>query len=474
MRRIALAVALGAAGLTAACDPAQSPTSPDLAGSPQFARVADRQEPLSVNVLLNQPATSQVVAELSRYGKIKGSIDALNAVFLTTTTDLATLRALPFVAAVSTDAERSAGPPVPPVTATDFSAGRSTWDLDAMNVTNPTSTRMVSADGTGVYVGVLDTGLLESWQYYFPDERIAEEYARSFGGGGAQNKGNVSTQPNKWERDVESHGTHVTSTILGYNLNGVAINGVAPKATVIPVKVLNNNGSGWSSTIAQGIVYIADLKTGPLAGSPVVINMSLGGSVLDVVEQAAIDYAVARGVIIVASAGNGGTAGMGYPGAYAPVISVGATGWTGEWAIGSAWWIAGNVSEPTNPAQFYVTAFSSRAKSGQDLDVLAPGSWIVGPWQPNQGHVSYFFLGGTSMASPHVAGLVALMAQADPGLTAAEAELALEATAIPLPAGSRNVLAGPGGPAVTYSWGNDANGAGMVSAPAALAAVGGS
>ena len=99
----------------------------------------------------------------------------------------------------------------------------------------------------------------------------------AFGGGGGEN-GNVSSQPNKWEHDQNSHGTHVTSTILGYSLRGTPINGVAPMATVIPVKVLNQNGSGWSSVIARGIVYVADLKAGPLAGSPVVINMSLGGS----------------------------------------------------------------------------------------------------------------------------------------------------------------------------------------------------
>ena len=93
--------------------------------------------------------------------------------------------------------------------------------------------------------------------------------------------GNVSEQPNKWEHDQNSHGTHVTSTILGYNLSGTPVNGVAPMATVIPVKVLNQNGSGWSSVIARGITYVADLKAGPLAGSPVVINMSLGGSELD-------------------------------------------------------------------------------------------------------------------------------------------------------------------------------------------------
>jgi hypothetical protein len=63
-------------------------------------------------------------------------------------------------------------------------------------------------------------------------------------------------------------------------------------ATVIPVKVLNQNGSGWSSVVARGITYVAELKEGPLADYPVVIHMSLGGSGLDEVEQAAIDYVI--------------------------------------------------------------------------------------------------------------------------------------------------------------------------------------
>lgn len=472
MNRNALAVGLGLVVVMASCDSDESPTYPDLQPTPQLA--SSPQQAVGINVLLRQPATDAVRAELSRFGNIRGEVAALNAVFLVAPrADLSAIRSLPFVAAAGPDAERSAGPPVPPVAVTDFASGLSTWDLDAVDVTNLGVGRTVAPDGSGVYIGVLDTGLLESWPFYFPDERIAEEYARSFTGGGALSGGNAAEQPGKWEHDVESHGTHVTSTILGYSLNGTPINGVAPRATVIPVKVLNNNGSGWSSAIAEGIVHVADLKAGPLAGSPVVINMSLGGSVLDAVEKAAIDYAIARGVIIVAAAGNAGEEGMHFPGAYAPVISVGATGWIGEWVGGTSWWVAGNVAEPTSPSHFYVTDFSSRAKTGQDLDVLAPGSWVVGPWQPDQGHTSYFFVGGTSMSSPHVAGVVALMAQTRPGLTAAEAETILEETAIPLPAGSRNVLAGPGGPTVAYSWANDANGSGMVSAPAALAAAGG-
>jgi subtilisin family serine protease len=241
-------------------------------------------------------------------------------------------------------------------------------------------------------------------------------------------------------------------------------------ATVIPVKVLNQNGSGWSSVIARGIVYVADLKAGPLAEFPVVINMSLGGSTLEAMEQAAIDYAISKGVIVVASAGNEGYQGMGYPGAYEPVISVAASGWVGEWIGGGSWWYAKDVADPLNPNNYYITDFSSRELPGQYLDVAAPGSWVVGPYQTNSGQLSYFFLGGTSMASPHVAGIAALMMQKNPNLTQFDVEGILEDSAILLPPGCRSVNDGTGS-LVDYCWGSDATGAGLATADAALNSI---
>ena len=424
---------------------------------------------IGINVLLSYDINDELLADIGTHGKVKVVMPEIRALTMQVrVSELAIIRALPYVAAANPDAERNAAP-VDIVSATDFSDGINTWDLDAVNVTAFGVGRQVAYDGSGVYVAVLDTGLVDIWRSYFPQERIAEQYAKSFGGGGME-VGNVSEQPNKWEHDQNSHGTHVTSTILGYNLRGTPVNGVAPMATVIPVKVLNQNGSGWSSVVAQGITYVADLKAGPLAGYPVVINMSLGGPELDAVEKAAIDYAVANGVIIVASAGNSGTDGMGFPGAYAPVISVAASGWTGEWLAGNrSWWNNRNVADPTVAADFYITDFSSRQLAGQDLDVAAPGSWVVGPFKTNSGmSLSYFFLGGTSMASPHVAGIVALMVQKNASLTASVAESILEASAIPLAPGSRTVF-GPNGLSEVFSWGADATGAGLADAAAALA-----
>jgi len=159
---------------------------------------------------------------------------------------------------------------------------------------------------------------------------------------------------------------------------------------------------------------------------------------------------------------------MCYPGAYEPVISVAASGWVREW-LSATWWYS-NVPDPTNPADFYITDFSSREKSGQDLDVAAPGSWVLGPYQVNSGQISYYFLGGTSMSTPHVTGIVALMAQKYPSLTAADAEAILEGTAIALPPGCRTVY-GPDGSSSSICWEADATGAGLVDAAAALAAT---
>lgn len=422
---------------------------------------------IGINVVLKTAPNQAMVASLGAFGKVRDVIVPIKAVTMQVEeAKLSLIRSLPFVASANPDAERKGGP-IDTVPVTNFSGGLSTWNLDAINVTHFGAVRQVPQDGTGVYVAVLDTGLLDSWRQYFPQQRIAVEYAIAFGGGGGD-VGTVSNQPNKWQHDQNSHGTHVTSTILGYNLLGTPINGVAPQATVIPVKVLNQNGSGWSSVVARGITYIADLKAGPLANAPVVINMSLGGSVLDAMEKAAIDYAVAQGVIVVAAAGNEGDAGMGFPGAYEPVISVAASGWIGEWTSGS-WWL-GNVPDPYNQDDFYIVDFSSRKKNDdQDLDVAAPGSWVVGPYQYNSGRTSYYYLGGTSMASPHVAGIVALMMQKNPSLTSAQAERLLTSSAVPLAAGCRKIVAEPGASVSQVCWQANATGAGLVDAAGALA-----
>lgn len=421
---------------------------------------------ITINVLLNRPMSDFILKDLAKYGTVKEVISQLNALsMMADKRSLELITKLSYVQTANVDAERK-GSPVDAVSVTDFSAGINTWNLDAVNVTDFGAGRTIAQDGSGIYIGVLDSGLPDLWQQYFPQERIAIQYAKSFGGG-AGPIGNVSEQPNKWEHDQNSHGVHVTSTIIGYQFGTAYVNGIAPKATIIPVKVLNQTGSGTSFAISQGVVYIADLKAGPLSGSPVIINMSIGGARLDAVEKASIDYAISKGVIIVAAAGNEGTAGMTYPGAYAPVISVAAAGWKNQWKAAS-WWRTLDVADPTKTSDFFIASFSSRAISGQDLDVAAPGEYIVGPYQVNSGQISYYYLSGTSMASPHVAGIVALMAQKNPSLTAAQAESILENAALKWNAGSLQVIDPNTGTTITESWGTDAIGKGFITADAAL------
>jgi subtilisin family serine protease len=233
---------------------------------------------------------------------------------------------------------------------------------------------------------------------------------------------------------ASGHGTHVTSTITGYNLNGEWISGIAPGVTIIPVRVLDawivpgtdgllyGFSGGFNDMIAAGIYYIADLA--PLLDAPVVINMSLGGGYSSMIE-AAIDYAISQGVIVVTSAGNEGESGLSYPGALPQVISVGAVGWTDMFAQPDLW--RADVPERLykddslgNDYQVYLESFSSRpnldiGQTADLLDISAPGAWVVGPYKSTfASDTGYYYLSGTSMASPHAAGIVANILQSFP------------------------------------------------------------
>jgi subtilisin family serine protease len=161
---------------------------------------------------------------------------------------------------------------------------------------------------------------------------------------------------------------------------------------------------------------------------------------------------------------------MSYPGALPQVISAAASGWIEEWTS-DTWWFATDVADPTDPEDFYIVDFSSRQKSGQDLDVAAPGSWVLAPFQLQRGHADYFFLGGTSFAAPEVTGTVALMLQKNPALTEAQAETAIENSAVPLGPGCRDVIDPNTGTAREICWEADATGAGLLDAAAAVAAT---
>jgi subtilisin family serine protease len=436
---------------------------------------------------------------------------------------------------------------------TSTEGGYDTWNHDAINAEQGEN----SETGAGVYVAVLDTGLAPNYRDYFPSARIAAHLGKGFYQNVSFKAGNdkcalgTSVGPLIETTFIGSigseHGTHVTSTILGFNYRAnfdaisgfeippIQVRGIAPNVTVIPVKVLadyqvpalpncddpgpvpaQNVVFGTSEMVAAGIDYVTDLA---IAGHrPMVINMSLGGPELEPVEQAALDRAIDNGVIIVASAGNAGAAGMGYPGAYAPVISVAAAGWNNEFFSFAVpgffyrmYWLqnggsfvpplvpgGGELAEPTPTASagfnsvdgsIYIVNFSSRELAGQELDVTAPGVLIRGPFAgfPGYTHLpwwakgigdlvsvanpgNFFYVSGTSMASPHVAGVAALMLERDPSLEQAEVENILKATTIPIAPGQggNQFVFGPGG---TQVWGADATGTGLVQADEAINAI---
>ncbi|HII67419.1 MAG TPA: S8 family serine peptidase [Thermococcaceae archaeon] len=449
--------------------------------------------PKKVFVQIDGSITDEVLDQLKANGlKVLYVFDEIGFVAgIAKDKDLNKISQLGFVKGVGEDIQVHITSETLP-SASPYGFGVYTWNLDMINV--PTVHEEMGYTGKGVYIAVLDTGLVPNWRDYFEEDKIAAEFGRAF----LAMSLNAQPNPNAWEADTHSHGTHVTSTIIGFWVYDLyRVSGVAPDAKIIPVKVLHNNGFGWSTDIAAGILYIADLyKAEKDSGgavlppydeiNPIVISMSLGGPVLSPIEKAAIDYAIGEGVFIVAAAGNDGELGMDYPGAYEPVISVGAAGWIGEWLAGG-WWRFSDVPEDLT-YQVYVTDFSGRAKEGQDLDVLAPGSWVVGPYLAygaahppywaNGVPGQYYYLGGTSMATPHVSGIVALMLEKDMeedghvDLTQAEVENILESTAMPITWDSAWIVDINAGALVEISWGEDAVGSGLVQADKAVAAVG--
>ena len=382
---------------------------------------------------------------------------------------------------------------------------------------------LTSNSGEDVYIAVLDTGLFGLWKNYLDPASIAQQYGAGF------------SHDIYWDDDIDDfaigpvdntrgfdthqwgsgHGTHVTSTISGFYLPAFDgecfVRGVAPGAKVIPVLVLDTWlldcpepsypgcyggkvkwSGGTDEMVAYGIDYVTKLAQTELSDSRVIISMSLGGPAPSKMIKDAIDDAIDEGVIVVASAGNSGNNGMGWPGAYPEVISVAAGGWTEIWYPSNLFWRDDYQDVPEklntkdylgNNWQVYLTGFSSRpnkalGQKSTDLDVTAPGHYILGPYKgtaywstyyetwisPMPG---YYWLGGTSMAAPHVSAIAALILEKHPNLGQAQMEKVLKtaANSLPIPANGALVYYGYW----SYTWSGTDWGAGFILADRALA-----
>lgn len=196
--------------------------------------------------------------------------------------------------------------------------------------------------------------------------------------------------------DRNGHGTHVAGTIAGEN-NGFGITGVAYNAKIMPVKVLSDSGSGSVSSITKGIYYAVNQGAN-------VINLSLGSDFPNSSLASAVEYASSKGVVVVMAAGNNGLPIISYPASYA-----------NQWGLA-----VGAVNQNNNIADF-----SNRPGISQLAYVTAPGVGIYSSVPGDQ----YAKYSGTSMAAPHVAGVVALMLSANRSLTDAQVRQLLTQTA---------------------------------------------
>jgi serine protease len=235
--------------------------------------------------------------------------------------------------------------------------------------------------GKGITVAVIDTGVAYTNCDKGPIARDFKQ-TRFVPGYDFANRSAIAYDDN-------GHGTHVAGTIAESTNNNEGVAGLAFDATIMPVKVLTGSGMGSSAWIAEGIRYAADHGAN-------VINMSLGGPFPDKLMAEACDYAHSKGVVIVCAAGNTGTEGVGYPAAFKPCVAVSAVGPKGNLAFYSSYGrqiaiaAPGGDSRVGGPAGTILQNTIVRDASGNPVD-------------------DYYGFQGTSMASPHVAAVAALI-----------------------------------------------------------------
>lgn len=306
------------------------------------------------------------------------------------------------------------------------------WDLGPTSSYGMNATAAWSqATGQGVTVAVIDTGIVnhpdlnnqavQGYDFISDASRARDDDGRD---SNPQDQGDwqsaYACPGTPRTEDSSWHGSHVAGTIAAQTNNGTGTAGIAPNAKVEPVRVLGLCG-GSSSDIVDGITWASGghVNGVPDNANPAkVINMSLGGdaSYCPSYYQDAIDAATERGSIIVVAAGNEDSDASGdTPANCDNVITVGSTGDKGARAYYSNYGSTVEVSAP-----------GGDMKSGEGI-LSTVDSGTTTPAGADYGDMQ-----GTSQATPHVAGTVALMAQLNPSLTAAEATKILQDTSYPL------------------------------------------
>ncbi len=219
-------------------------------------------------------------------------------------------------------------------------------------------------------------------------------------------------------QDGNGHGSNVAG-IIGAALNGVGIVGVAPSTHILPVRVLDNSGSGYTSDVVAGIDYAADRAQ--------ILNLSLGGAFDDYFIHNAIDYAVnTEHRLVVAAAGNcGGSYGSNSPGCnYTSNTWI----YPGAYSVDYPGGVVAVAAADNNDQH------ASFSNSDPYVTVAAPGVGIYSDYL-NNGFASF---SGTSQATPHVAGLAALIWSRHPEYSAAQVEYVITSTAIDLGSAGRD------------------------------------
>ncbi|MBN0045234.1 S8 family peptidase [Streptomyces actuosus] len=373
------ATALLAAGLASALPVAAAPAAPE--GRIQYEGAANAVADSYIVTLRSTRAGSAAGRSLAtKYGAAieRTYATALNGYAVSASpTEAKRLAADPAVASVVQNRtfHIDATQPSPP-----------SWGLDRIDQANrPLDGSYTYPDsaGQGVTAYIIDTGV-----------RITHS---DFGGRASY--GYDAVDDDNTAQDGHGHGTHVAGTVAGSSY------GVAKKAKIVAVRVLNNSGSGTTDQVVAGIDWVAQHHSGPS-----VANMSLGGGA-DSVLDTAVRNAIASGVTFAVAAGNDGSNASNYsPARVSEAITVGAT-----------------------------TSSDSRASYsnyGSILDLFAPGSSITSAW--NSSDTATNTISGTSMATPHVTGAAALYLADHPTATPSQVGSALADAA------TGGVVSGPG------------------------------